>query len=314
MKLVKYILKNFIIMLITLVVASFLVFVLIRMSKVDSVTVIMKNRPVTDEVREQLTKEYNLDKSIPEQYIIWIKGVLQGDLGKDYIKRQDVSYLIKGRLSVTLTLVLYSTLLSLIIAIPCGVLCALKKNTAVDQIISTILLFMTSIPGFVSSILFLVIVSKYFPDYRFIGSTSGFGELVSRLTLPAIALSFNSVALFARITRSSMIQQLKSGYVTTARAKGVSEGRVLFGHALHNGIIPVLTVVTVTVGSSISYGVLVENVFSLAGIGNLLIESIKAYNYPVVQILVLLLLVIFMVISFISDVIYVLVDPRVSLK
>ena len=314
MKYVKYIAKKFLVMVVTLLLASFLVFVLIRLSDVDPITVMTKNKPTSEEVRAQLTAEYNLDKPVVEQYFIWLKGVLHGDLGNDFVKQQSVSFLIKGRLNVTLTLVLYSTFLSLLIAIPAGILCALKKNTVVDQIISSILLIMTSVPGFVISILILVIVSKYVPSYSFIGLADDFGAMISRLTLPAVALACNSVALFARITRSSMIQQLKSGYITTAQSKGIHPLRVIFGHAFHNGMLPVLTVVTMTVGSSISYGVLVEKVFSLAGVGNLLIDSIKSFNYPIVQVLVLMLLIIFMVISFLSDVLYVLVDPRVDLE
>ncbi len=314
MKYAKYVLKKFLTMAVTLLLASFVVFILIRMSAVDPITVMTKNKPASDAVRMELTQEYNLDKPVVEQYFIWLKGVVQGDLGKDYVKQQDVAFLIKGRLPLTLTLVLYSTVLSLIVAIPAGVICALKKNTVIDQIISTILLLMSSVPGFVISILMLVIVSKYFPAYSFVGLSDNFWQMLSRLTLPAMALACNSVALFARITRSSMIQQLKSGYVTTAEAKGIRPIQVIFGHAFHNGILPVLTVVTVTVGSSISYGVLVESVFSLTGVGNLLIESIKSYNYPVVQILVLMLLIIFMVIGFLSDILYVALDPRVDLE
>ena len=314
MKYAKYVLKKFLTMAVTLLLASFVVFILIRMSAVDPITVMTKNKPTSDAVRMELTQEYNLDKPVVEQYFIWLKGVVQGDLGKDYVKQQDVAFLIKGRLPLTLTLVLYSTVLSLIVAIPAGVICALKKNTLIDQILSTILLLMSSVPGFVISILMLVIVSKYFPTYSFVGLSDNFWQMLSRLTLPAMALACNSVALFARITRSSMIQQLKSGYVTTAEAKGIRPMQVIFGHAFHNGILPVLTVVTVTVGSSISYGVLVESVFSLTGVGNLLIESIKSYNYPVVQILVLMLLIIFMVIGFLSDILYVALDPRVDLE
>ena len=314
MKYAKYVLKKFLTMAVTLLLASFVVFILIRMSAVDPITVMTKNKPTSDAVRMELTQEYNLDKPVVEQYFIWLKGVVQGDLGKDYVKQQDVAFLIKGRLPLTLTLVLYSTVLSLIVAIPAGVICALKKNTVIDQIISTILLLMSSVPGFVISILMLVIVSKYFPTYSFVGLSDNFWQMLSRLTLPAMALACNSVALFARITRSSMIQQLKSGYVTTAEAKGIRPIQVIFGHAFHNGILPVLTVVTVTVGSSISYGVLVESVFSLTGVGNLLIESIKSYNSPVVQILVLMLLIIFMVIGFLSDILYVALDPRVDLE
>jgi len=313
MKYKNYVLKKILMMVITLLVASFAVFVLIRMSDVDPITVMTANKPTTEAVREQLTEEYHLDKSVVEQYFIWLGGVLHGDLGKDYIKEQDVGLLIKGRVSTTLTLVLYSTFLSLCVAIPAGVLCALKKNTFIDQIISTIMLFMTSMPGFVTSIIMLLIVSRLDTSYSFIGTPVTFAEKLSRLTLPAIALSFNSLALFGRITRTSMIEQLKSNYIATAKAKGMSQLNINFRHAFHNGVLPLLTVVTITVGSAISYGVLVESVFSLTGVGNLLIESIKSNNYPIVQVLVLMLLIIFMVISLISDILYVIVDPRVEL-
>lgn len=311
---VKYILKRLLTMIVIFFIVSLVIFFLLRVAGVNPITVLGGEKGVTDDVREVLEKNYGLDKPLIVQYFNWLSGVFKGNVGIDYVYRQDVWALITPRIPITVGLVVLSMLIAVVVAIPAGIISAYKKNTAVDSIISVISLILVAMPGFLVSILILLFCSKYMPNYSFVGTYTNFGEYLSRIILPSVALSFSPIAFMTRVSRSSMVEQLKSGYVTTARAKGISTQRVVFKHAFHNAVLPVLTVGSMMVGTTISGAVLVERVFSLPGIGSLLITSIKEYNYPVTQTLLLILLAVFLVISCLVDIIYALVDPRISVE
>ena len=311
---VKYILKRIFTMIVIFLVVSLVIFFLLRVAGVDPITVLGGEKGVTEDVRTALEKQYNLDKPLITQYFIWLTGVFKGNIGVDYVYRQDVWALISPRVPITVGLVVMSMLIAVVVAIPAGIISACKKNTAVDSVISIVSLVLVAIPGFLVSILILLFCAKYMPTYSFVGTYSNFGEYISRIILPAVALSFSPIAFMTRVSRSSMIEQMKSGYITTAKAKGISTTRTVFKHAFHNAVLPVLTIGSMMVGTTISGAVLVEQVFSLPGIGSLLITSIKEYNYPVTQTLMLILLAVFLIISCLVDIIYALVDPRISVE
>lgn len=315
MRYVRYISKRLVIMLFTILVASFLVFMLLRVSGVDPVDVMLgEKKTSTPEVRAELTAQFHLDESYLSQYKRWILGAVSGDLGIDYIKKQSVTSLIGSRLQVTLGLVVLSTLMSWVIAIPIGIVSALKKNTWLDQTISILMLVLTSTPGFLIAIIALVVLTTFFPSYKILGDYSNMSEYFSRIFVPSVCLAFSPLALVGRITRSSMIDQLKSSYIVTVKAKGLGKVTTIFKHAFHNGVIPVLTVSSMMIGSAVSGAVLVEQIFSLPGIGSLLVTAVQSYNFPVVQALILLMLIIYLVISLLVDILYVVIDPRVKLK
>lgn len=311
---IKYILKRILMMIPILIIVSLIIFMVIRASGVNPISVIGGDKSVTEEVKAELTSQYHLDKPLIEQYYYWIDGIFKGNLGLDYINRQSVSSLIASRIPITLGLVLLGMLIAVVVAFPLGILAALKKNTWVDQLISIFVLILSSTPNFLASIIMLVVISKFFANYQFIGTYSNATEFFQRLSVPAIALSLSPIALLTRVTRSSMIDQFKSNYITTAKSKGLSKSTIILKHGLKNGILPVLTIGAMMIGTTIAGAVLVESIFSLPGIGGLLITGIKTYNYPVVQTLLLILLVIFLVISTIVDVLYTLIDPRVKLQ
>lgn len=311
---VKYIGKRIFIMILTLFVVSFMIFFLIRVAGVDPITVMTGEKRSSEEQRQQLREDFHLDEPLIVQYGIWIKGAVTGDFGIDYKQKQDVGLLISQRVPVTMGLVLLSSLISIIIAIPSGIICAVKKNRPVDSILSFIMLLLTSMPGFVSSIFLLEIVVKINPNYVFSGTYHNTAEYLQRLMLPALALSFSMVALIGRITRSSMVDQLKQGYITTVKAKGMSSANIILKHAFHNGVIPVLTISTLLFGGCIANAVLVEEVFSLPGLGSLLITAIQNSNYPIVQALILVLILVFAVINLLVDILYAVIDPRIKLK
>ena len=296
MKRAIYIIKRFISMIVILAVCSLLIFFVLRMSKVDPLAVMIGNSRSTDELKASLTERYNLDKPLMEQYYIWISGVLKGDFGIDYIDGQNVRELISSRLPVTVGLVILSSIIGFFISIVMGVCSALKRGKAADSILSAIMLIVSGTPSFLISILVLIFMTIYVPSYSFIGTYSNFGEFLGR------------------ITRSSMIKQLGSAYISTAEAKGLSGFYITFKHAFHNAVIPVITAGGYMIAGSIGSTVIVEQIFSLPGIGGLLIDAIQTNNYPIVQILVLFMLAVYLVMNFIIDILYIIVDPRVELE
>lgn len=313
MKYFRYVLKKLLGMIPIILIVSAVVFFLLRMSGVDPVTVMIGEKQATDELRESLKTQFNLDKPLLTQYWIWLKGVLTGDLGVDYINKQSIQELIVSRLPVTVGLVIMSSLFGMTFAIILGVIAALNRNKPADHILSVVMLFLTSVPNFVVSILVIVFCSKFIPGYSFVGAYSNFGEFLQRIFVPSLVMSLGVVAMLGRITRSSMISQLQAPHIITARAKGMDNFNVTFKHAFHNAVIPIITIAGLQFAGSVGGTVLIEQIFSLPGVGGLLISGIQQNNYPVVQILVLFMLVIYLVMSFVVDMLYAIIDPRVKL-
>lgn len=308
----KYIGKKLIQFIIIMIVASIIIFIMVRLSKTDPLTAIVGGKQTTAETLEQLKIKFGLDKSFIQQYFSWIGGLFQGQLGMSFKYQMSINELFADRFPITIGLVLLSTVIALIIAIPCGVLAAVKKNSAVDRIISVISVFLAGCPPFFMSLLLILFFANYIPSYQFTGGYTNFSEYFLRILVPSIALAFTMIALASRITRASMIEQLNAQYTQTAVAKGVSERQMVWGHNFRNAVIPVLSVVSVQVGGMIAGSVLVENVFSLSGLGTLLIDSIKASDYVVVQDITMFMVLIFMVISTLVDILYAVIDPRIK--
>lgn len=286
---------------------------MVRITPTDPIASLTKGRKVSEETRQALAEQYHLDKSLPEQYVIWITGAVRGDFGDSYQHRQPVRSLVADRLPTTLQLVLMSSVLAIIIAIPMGIVSAYKMNTAADRILSGISLLFVSSPAFLTAIVLILVFALRLGWFPVFGTGKGFADNFYYLALPAIALSLNMVALIARITRSNMIEQLQSNYTVTAISKGTPQWKVILQHCLKNALIPVITVASVQIGSMIVGAVLVENVFALGGLGALLIDGIKSSDYPVVQSITLMLVTMFLVINLVVDVVYALIDPRIRL-
>lgn len=311
---VKYIARRILAMIPILLIVSFAVFFLLRITNIDEVGIIIGERQSTEELKLRVTEEYGLDQPKLIQYFHWLKGVLTGDFGKDYTSGQDVKTLISTRITVTLGLVCMSSALGLTFAILLGVIAALHRNKPADTVISLVMLFFSSVPSFLVSILILIIITKLVPGYSFVGTFSNTAEFFQRISVPACIMALNQLALLGRVTRSSMTSQLQAPYIITANAKGIPKGQVTYKHAFHNAVIPVLTVAGMSFASAIGGTVLIEQIFSLPGIGGLLVSAVQAHNYPVVQILVMFMLLVYLIMSLVVDVLYVIVDPRVKLK
>ena len=294
-----------------LLVVSVLIFVMVRLSNIDPVSVILGGKKTSPETIAALRSKFNLDKPVVQQYFIWLGGMLRGDFGIDFKYQQPVWDLIAARLPVTLWLVSISTVLALVICIPLGVIGGVRQGTWADRASSLFSLVAAACPSFFLGVAMIAVVSRVSPGTRFTGNYHTFGEMMGRMWMPAICLALGMVALGARIIRTGMMEQMQSGYVQTARAKGLAPGRIVLRHAFQNAVIPFLTVMSIQVGSMLVGAVMVENVFSLAGVGGLLISAIQSSNYPVVQAITMILVFLFLLITTLVDILYAVIDPRI---
>jgi len=308
---VKYVLKRILFIIPILLVVSALIFFLIRLTPSDPIGSITSGRRINDETRASLTRQYHLDKSLPHQYVIWISNAVKGNLGDSFRHRQPVTSLLAARLPTTIQLVLMAAIFAVLLAVPAGVLCAVKRDTILDRVISIFLIFCVSSPVFLNAILLMLIFVfklRWFPAF---GTGGNFFENFYYLALPAFALSLNMVALMGRIVRDRMIGEFKSNYALALTAKGTPFRKIVMTHCLKNTLIPLITVAGVQIGAMVIGAVLVENIFALGGIGALLIEGIQASDYPVVQSIMLFLVSLFLILNLIVDLIYFFIDPRI---
>ena len=311
MIIINYFLKRTLSLIPLIFVVSVLIFFLIRLTPSDPIGSITSGRRISEETRASLTAQYNLDKSLPAQYFIWISGAVSGNFGDSYRYRQPVSELLAARLPTTLQLVLMSAIFSILLAIPLGIVSAVKRNSILDRGISIFMIFCVSSPVFLNAILLMLLFVfklRWFPAF---GTGNNFFENFYYLCLPAFALSLNMVALIGRIVRDRMINEFKSSYALALTAKGTPFHRITLVHCFKNTLVPLITVAGIQIGTMVIGAVLVENIFALGGIGALLIESIQASDYPVVQSIMLFLVTVFLILNLIVDFIYFFIDPRI---
>ena len=297
-------------MVLVLIVTSVLIFAMVRMTPSDPVASMTQGKNVSEETKQQLREHYNLDKSKPEQYLIWVSGIFQGRMGESFQYKQEVSSLIASRAGTTLTLMLLSGVLAILIAIPVGIVSAVNMNRWLDKLLSVLTLIFVASPVFLTALVLMLVFAQKLHWFPAIYQGNGIREMI----LPAIALAMNMVALTSRITRTSMIEQLNSDYIRTATAKGLPRRRVVLTYALKNAMIPIITVSSIQIGTMLVGAVLVENVFAMGGLGDLLVSSIKSADYPVVQSVTLLLVFVFLCTNLVVDILYAVLDPRIRMK
>lgn len=292
-----------------------LVFFTIRFIPGDPV-VQMLGPEYTPEAAEALRQKLGLDESLLTQYFRWMGNLLQGDLGSSIASNEPVTGAIASGLPKTLSLSLVAVVIALIVALPTGILAALKRNSWVDYLASVIAFVGISMPGFWVGIVLILIFSVRLGWLPAIGyaelNRDGFWPWLERLILPGIAIGTVYAAILMRFVRAGLLETMGSDYIRTARAKGVAERGVIFRHALRNALIPVVTVAGIQLALLLSGTVAVETVFSIRGIGRILIGAIFDRDYPMVQGIVLLIAVIFVLANLIIDVLYTALDPRIK--
>ena len=293
--------------------SSFVVFSLIHISPGDPVNIILGGRHVDQVTIDAIRHRYLLDQPFLLQYLHWLGNALQGDLGESIYYRAPVMSVIGPRIMPTLQLALYAGLIVVVVGLVLGVSTAVRRGTMADAAGSLFMLVASSVSPYVSGILLILVFAVTLDLFPVFGLGEGLAGRIHHLTLPACALAFALFALLGRVTRASLSQALEREYVETARARGFSERRVVLKHALRSALIPVVTVTGVIIGYLISGAVLVEYTFGLNGLGALLIEAVQNRDFAVVQGVVLVFTVAFLVINFVVDMLYLLIDPRTRL-
>jgi peptide/nickel transport system permease protein len=310
-----YILQRILSLIPVLLVVAFVVFFLIHLAPGDPAAVMLGPDASPSEVAE-LREELGLNLPLYEQFTIWFLGLLKGDLGWSFYMNIPVTQAFFEYLGPTLSLSVLAQGISILIAIPFGIIAARKRGTFIDQSFMIIAMLGISLPSFLLALFLILIFGVnlgWFPVAGYKPLSSGLWTHLQYLILPALSLGAIQAALIARMTRSSMLDVLSMNYIKTAHAKGVKEKVVIYKHAFRNAIIPILTVVGQTFGTLVAGAIVTETVFNLPGIGQLIINSIERRDYAVIQGTVLLIAVSYVLINLIVDLLYGVVDPRVRL-
>lgn len=309
----KYVLRRILQLIPVLFFVSLMVFSIMHLAPGDPATVMLGDRATPDQV-QQLRAELGLDAPIYKQYLSWIGGLLRGDLGNSYFLRQPVRDAILARIAPTASLGIYSVIIAVVFGISLGVFAAINRGNWFDRSATVISLLGASAPNFLISMLLVLIFSvrlRWLPVAGFVPPSEGFWPYIKSITLPAVSIGFMMIAMIARMTRASLLETLYADFIKTARAKGLKEKSVILQHAFRNAFLPVLTIIGRLVAGSLTGAVVVETIFNIPGIGQLLINGISRRDYPVVQGVVILIVFINVFFNLLVDLLYGVVDPRV---
>jgi len=314
---------------------TLIVFLIMHLTPGDPVEIMMgRGSVVTTEQIEQIRHELGLDQPLYVQYLSFLGGVLRGDFGRSIIQRAPVMHLIADRLPATFELTIFSIIISLIIAIPVGIISSVKRYSFLDHIGTVSALAGVSLPSFWLGLLLIIVFSvklKILPvtgranygyglvpvtnflliDAVITGNWGALGDVIRHLLLPAITLGSYMAALTMRVTRSSMLEVLSQDYIRTAWAKGLSHKVVILKHALRNALVPTVTVVTLNIGILLGGNMIVESVFGWPGLGRLVINAVYTRDYPLIQGSVLIYALTYVVMNFVADLLYAVLNPKV---
>jgi peptide/nickel transport system permease protein len=304
--------KRLIILVTSLFAASVLLFAVLNVLP-GSPAQVMLGTDATPSAVAALNKQLGLDRPLVGQYLHWISGLVTGSLGHSYISGLAVSPQIMHALGITGPLIVLGLLLGLFLAVPIGVLGAMKDGRPLGSVLSAVSQVGIAIPTYVSGILLILVFSLtlgWFPASGFTGWSTSIDQSLRSLIMPAIALGIVEGAILSRFVRSSLVEVMVSDYFRTARAKGLENGRALVRHGLRNAAIPVVTVFGLEIGGLIVGAVVIENVFTLPGLGSLLLESVDNRDLLVTQDILMLLAATILVVNLLVDLSYIALDPR----
>jgi len=260
------------------------------------------------EVVEQIREDLGLNKPLPVRFFNYTKNlVLHGDLGTSYKTKRPVLDEVMDRLPTTILLSLTSAAFAVLLSIPIGIISAIKQNTWIDNLLMVLALIGVAMPAFWQGLMTIILFSVklgWFPSYGFTTPAHWF--------MPVLTIGTGAMASLVRITRSSMLEVIRQDYIRTARAKGQTERKVIISHALRNSMIPIITAIAIQLGSMLGGAIVTETVFAIPGIGMLMIQSIKARDYPTIQGAVVVIAVMFSLLNLVVDIIYTFVDPRLK--
>jgi peptide/nickel transport system permease protein len=310
----RYLLSRLAGMLAVLAIVAVMVFVLTRAASGDPISVLLGDQATAEDIA-RVQKDYGLDQPLPVQFGYWIGQVLHGNLGQSIFLQRPVTQALWERAEPTTLLALMAVAIAALIGIPCGIVSAVYRGRWLDQLVTGAAMLGASIPSFWFGIVLIQLFAVslgWFPVSGYGAPDAGLGERIHALMLPSLVLGVLNSALIIRFTRASMLDVLGEDYVRTARSKGLAESTVVLKHALRNALVPVVTVLGLTVALMIGGAVVTETVFGLPGIGNLVVNAVLRRDYPVIQGALLVVAGIYVLINFAIDLLYAVVDPRVK--
>ena len=311
----RYILRRLLQAIPVLFFSTFLVFMVIHLIPGDAAAV-LAGPNATPEALAAIRKDMGLDQPLLVQYVVWVAHLLQGDLGKSTLSGQPIVKLLQARAPATIELTLAAMCISMIIALPLGVLSATHVRGRLEWFISTIQSLWLAIPNFWAGILAIIIFSlvlRWLPPGGRVADANNIGDSVKSLIMPATVLALYLAAGLSRFIKFNLLEVFFDDYVRTARAKGLSDTVVVYRHALRNALLPVVTILGVQFASLLGGAIIIESVFSWPGVGGLMIDGISNRDYAVVQGGLLLLVMLFIVINLLVDLTYAVIDPRIRL-
>ena len=301
----KYIIKRVLLIIPVLILVSIVVFLIIHMIPGDPAEIIAGPGVPQSDI-ENIRRSMNLDKPLVTQYFIWANKILHGDIGISLTNRTPILPLIVQRFRNTVFLTVFGIVFATIIGIPFGIVSAIKQNSVFDILVMIISIIGISMPIFWIGLLLMLFFSV---NLRILPAT-GSGSF-QHLILPGITIGMNSLAIIARMTRSSMLEVLRLDYIRTAESKGLPDRVIIIKHALKNALIPIVTIIGVQFGYLLGGAVLTETVFLYPGLGRLLVDSIKRRDYPVIQACIIFIATIFIILNLIVDLTYMYLDPKI---
>ncbi len=309
-----YLVRRFGLMLLTLFGISVIIFTLLRVVPGNIVDILFDTAGMVDPAEKaRIARDLGLDLPLPQQYLAWITGIMQGDLGYSYVSEKPTLEEIAPRIPITAKLAVLALSFSVLIGVPLGVISAVRQNTMTDYMLRVVSLSGLSLPSFWLGLLILMAFVTWFDTLPIYSDTvTGFWAQLALFSVPAAAVGFRSSALVMRLTRSSMLEVLRQDYIRTARAKGATRQSVNYRHALRNALLPVVTVIGIEAAFLIGGLIVTETVFNIPGVARFLVEAIRARDYPIVQNLVMLIAVVVVLVNFVVDMLYAVLDPRIK--
>jgi peptide/nickel transport system permease protein len=309
-----YLVRRFLLMIVTLFGISVIIFFLLRVVPGNIVDILFDSAGMVNPAEKlKIEKELGLDKPIPVQYLAWIGGIATGDLGYSYVSEKSTVDEIAPRIPVTAKLAVLALIFSVVLGVPLGVISAVRQNSAADYLLRVLSLTGLSMPAFWLGLLILMVfVARFGTMPIYTAEPRGLWDDVLLYSIPAAAVGFRSSALIMRLTRSSMLEVLRQDYIRTARAKGAPERDVNYNHALRNALLPVVTIIGIEAAFLIGGLIVTETVFNIPGVARFLVESIRSRDYPIVQNLVMFIAIVVVVVNFLVDLLYAALDPRIK--
>lgn len=310
----SYLVRRFFLMLLTLVGMSIVIFLLLRLMPGNIADIMFDSAGFVDPAEKAaLEKELGLDLPIPVQYWEWISALVVGDLGFSYVSEMPAIDEIGPRIPITVKLAIMALGFSVLFGLPLGVISAVRQDTPLDYVLRVISLSGLSLPSFWLALLILMAFVTYLGEIPiYTDPPENLWDELLLYTIPAAAVGFRASAIIMRLTRSSMLEVLRQDYIRTARSKGATDNSVNYYHALKNAVLPVTTIIGFEAAFLIGGLIITETVFNIPGVAHFLVEAILMRDYPIVQNLVMFIAVVVVVINFIVDLMYAVLDPRIK--